>query len=217
MVICYPLQNQNDYIELKYSLRSLKFLTEPFEVVIVGDKIPDWITSITQIKLPDIPGQKQISIKRKILAALEYSQTIFFMNDDIFLMKPTDPNSYPYYWSGKLKAIRESGTKPLQTALEAVKKPIKHFDVHTPIIYDQRFKEIAEKYPQHTIIKSMYSNHLEIEGTEMTDCKILKEGSQEAIKQRINGSPCFSSSAGGLKSTLKVLRELFPYKSKYEL
>lgn len=68
MVIVYPLQHQNDYTELRYSLRSLeKYFTGSYEVVVVGDKIPDWLTGVTQIVIPDITGRKQLTIKKKNL------------------------------------------------------------------------------------------------------------------------------------------------------
>ena len=102
MIVCYPLTTQLDYTELRYSLRSIeKYLQDVEEVIIVGDNLPDWINNVTQIILPDIKGKKQLSIRRKILAALNYTDEILFMNDDVYFLKPS--NDFPYYYHGYLK------------------------------------------------------------------------------------------------------------------
>lgn len=217
ITVVYPLTVQLDYTELKFSLRSLeKYLPQPFEVVIVGTELPEWINNITQIELPDVRGRKQLSIKKKILAALEYAEEILFMNDDIYLLQPGIEN-IPYYYSGDLSIIRESGTKPLQKKLEQLGKPQKHFDIHVPIIYKQDFKQVIRELPEDTIIKSAYCNYLEIEGEEMPDCKIQKVMAAKVIKELIKDRVCFSTGPQGLKSSLPVLNELYPHKSQYEI
>lgn len=215
-VIMYPLQVQLDYTELKYSLRSIeKYITKPLEVLIVGEVIPDWITNITHLKLKDIPGRKQLSIRRKILAALEYSDEVFFMNDDIYLLNSTNPANYPFYYSGDLSTIGETGGRLLMDQLKAQNKPTKHFDTHVPIIYERaKFKEL-EGFGADCIIKSMYCNYHEIEGIELPDFKINKKTSDLA-RVFNQGEPCFSTGPMGLQAALPILNELYPNKSKYE-
>lgn len=223
-VIMYPLQVQLDYTELKFSLRSLeKYIQEPFEVVIIGEILPGWITNITHLKLKDIPGRKQLSIRRKILAGLEYSDEVFFMNDDIYLLNPANTANYPFYYSGDLSTIGETGGRLLMDQLKAQNKPILHYDIHTPIIYERaKFKEL-EVFGADCIIKSMYCNYHEIEGRYCVDMKYNKKQDSESIKQEIrhwmwvNDQPCFSTGPQGLLSVLPVLENLFPNKSKYEL
>lgn len=215
MLVVYPLTVQKEYTELMYSLRSIeKHLSQPYEIVIIGEKIPDWIKNITWINLPDIPGKKQLSIRRKILAALEYGEEILCMGDDIYLLQG---KTFQYYYKPTLKGYAESGAKQVMEQLLTMGKTIKNFDIHHPIIYDQRFKEVSLSFAGECIIKSMYANYLNIEGIESTDCKILKDIKSELIRSFIKDRPCFSTGPTSLRSALVVLNELFPYKSKFEL
>ncbi len=215
MIVVYPLTVQQDYTELKFSLRSIeKFLPE-CEVVIVGDYIPEWLTGVTQIHLPDVPGRKQLSIRRKILAALEYSEEIFFMNDDLFLLKPMTEF---YYWHGYLKNYSEAGSKPLEKQLEAMDKPTYHYDGHYPLIYKRnKFKEASEHFTDDCIIKSMYCNYHRVTTSVFApDCKILRKTKPEDIKKFIEDKPCFSTGVYSLPSALPILENLFPNKSNFE-
>jgi hypothetical protein len=215
--VMYPLANQLDYIELRFSLRSVeKYISEPIEVVIVSEMLPDWITNITHLRLKDIPGRKQLSIRRKILAGLEYSKEVFFMNDDIYLLKPTDTKDYPYYFSGDLSKIGEGGARPLMNQLQAQGKPKKHFDIHVPIIYESAKFKALEGFGADCIIKSMYCNYHEIEGIDLPDFKINKKTPVTEIMERIKSEPCFSTGPQGLQSALPVLEKLYLNKSKYE-
>lgn len=214
--VCYPLTVQLDYTELKFSLRSIeKYLQPPFDVVIVGDNLPDWINNVVNIELPDLNGRKQISIRRKILAALEYAEEILFLNDDLYLLQPAE--MFPYYWHGYLKNYSESGSRPLFDKLEYLGKPTKHYDGHMPIIYKRDFKEVSKKFSEDCIIKSMYANYLEIEGTFASDCKLLKSTSLGDVRNFIKDRHCFSTGRHSLQSALCILEELFPKPSKYEI
>lgn len=214
MTICYPLTAQLDYTELKYSLRSIeKYLTPPFEVVIVGNVVPEWINHITQIHLPDVHNKKQLSIKRKILAALEYTEEILFLNDDIFFLKPIA--NFPYYYHGYLKHYPEAGSKQLLKQLETINKPALHFDGHMPIVYKQDFKEL--NFSDECIIKSQYCNYFEIPGKFTADCKLLKNTKPEDIRNFIADKDCFSTGVYSIASALPILEELFPEPSKFEI
>lgn len=215
MTIVFPLTVQLDYTELKYSLRSIEKFLPHAEVVIMGDNLPEWITGVTQIELSDVPGKKQLSIRRKILAALEYSEEILFFNDDIYLLKPID--KFPYYYHGYLKNYSESGSKPLEKQLTVMNKPVKHFDGHYPLIYDQKFKEVSKLFTEDCIIKSMYANYLDIEGEFLPDCKILKASKPEDVRNFIKDRSCFSTSVYSLAAALPVLEELYQNRSKFEI
>lgn len=216
MTVVYPLTNQKEYGELRYSLRSLeKFMAGSFDVVIIGDKLPNWITNVTLINISDIPNKKQLSIKQKIIAALEIHDEVLCMADDIYLLQETD--SFPNYYSGMLKGYAESGAKQLLDQLEAMGKPTKKFDIHHPIIYRNNFKEISEKFTDNVIIKSMYCNYLEIEGVATKDCKPSKEMKTDRLLEFMHGKRFLSTGAFSFKSAMIVLNELFPFKSKFEV
>lgn len=213
----YPLAEQNDYTELRYSLRSLKFLTEEIEVVVVGRIIPDWLTGVTQIKYPDRLGQKQVNIKTKVAAALHYAKKVFHIHDDCYLLKPSDPGDYPYYHFGSLRRVGEPGALELRKELEAMGKPTRCFDGHQPLIYDQRFLKSFINFSSTTIVKSAFCNYYEIEGVEIADMKIMKKTDERVVERMIENRSYFSTDISGLGSCLRLLNQLFPNKSKYEI
>lgn len=213
-MIAIPVVQQSDHTDLRFALRSFeKFLPEQ-EVLILGEA-PDWITRVTQICIPDIRGRKQLSIRKKILAALEYSKEILFLNDDIYLLEPW--KEFDYYSHGTLAQYNEPGSKPLLNELKGIGKPLVHFDGHFPIVYTQEFKEVSKYFSSDCIIKSMYCNFLEIEGKLIEDCKIHRQEKPQAVRDFITGKKCFSTTASSLPSTLFILEELFPQPSKYEI
>lgn len=217
MTVAIPLTVQIDYSELKYSLRSIeKYLQQPYEVVIIGNVIPDWITNITQISLPDVPGKKQFSIRRKILAALEYADEILFLNDDLYFLQPA--TEFHYYWHGMLKNYSETGTRQVEKQLQAQGRPVKHGDGHYALVYERdKFREASENFTEDCIIKSMYINYHNIEGVFAPDCKLLRKMKPEQIKDFIKDKPCFSTGIYSIESALPILQELFPLASKYEI
>lgn len=212
MDIMIPLKPQDDYTELKYTLRSIKKWAD--EVLIVGEDLPEWIKNVTWIPIKDIPGRKQLSIRKKIISALEYKKEFLFLSDDVYLL--TEPKKV-FYSSGTLNQIGESGSKPLAQQLQAINKPIKCFDVHCPIFYEREKFKPLERFTGDCIIKSMYGNFHEVESVTMPDYKVNQKLTPEQIKLAISNRPYFSTGPQGLKYALPVLAELFPFKSKFEL
>jgi hypothetical protein len=212
MEIMYPLFSQSDYTELKYSLRSIEKWAD--EVIIVGETLPEWIKDVTWIELADIKSRKQLSIRKKIIFALEYKSEFLFLSDDVYLL--TEPKKV-FYSAGTIKEIGESGARPLHAQLEAIGKPIRCFDVHCPIWYKREKFKALEIFTSDCIIKSMYGNFHEEETINMPDFKVNRKMTIEEIKQAIKNRPYFSTGPQGLQYALPVLRELFPNKSKFEL
>ena len=215
MTVAYPLKSQSDHTELRYSLRSIeRFYRRPTEVLIIGEKLPDWITNVTLIRVEDITSRKQLTIKYKILAALEYSKEIFFMNDDVYLLQPPD---YKYHYHGDLISVGEAGARPLRNQLLNMGLPTKNFDGHYPLVYKQDFVQILDKFAHDVIVKSAYCNYLQIEGEYVPDNKLITQKREEDIKGFIHGRPSFSTGAHSLARTLPILHEYFPNKSRYEV
>lgn len=212
MIFMIPLHPQEDYTELKFVLRSLEKWAD--EVIIVGDDLPSWIKNVTWIPIKDISGRKQLSIRKKIISALEYKSEFLFLSDDVYLLTETQKI---YYSDGSIKNRGESGSRPLQIQLEGMGKPLKDYDVHCCIYYErEKFKEL-EVFQAECIIKSAYGNFHELESIEMWDFKVNKKMAPEEIKQAIKNRPYFSTGPQGLKYALPVLEELWPLKSRFEL
>lgn len=215
MRIMYPLAAQLDYTELKFSLRSIdKFYSDP-EIIIVGDVIPDWLTNVTQISLPDIRGQKQWTIKRKILSAFGITNSFLFMNDDVYLLERW---KHIYYYHGYLKNYAESGSKQVENVLIDLGMSTKLYDGHYPLFYERnRFINACSNFPKDSIIKSMFCNYHEVEDEFILDCKLLKPGTQTQIHAFIKNRSCFSTGALSIQSAIPILEELYPYKSQFEI
>lgn len=214
MTIAIPLKRQNDYTELKFSLRSIEKFVENPEVLIIGEELPKWIDNVTWIKVKDMDGRKQLSVKRKILAALEYSDEILFSNDDIYFLKKT---KIPYYHNGDLKGYSYTGSKELQKELKAMGKPTKSFELHVPIIFKKDFKEIIKNFSADTLIRSAYANYLEIEGEQTIDCKFVKSPKPGEVTSAIETKPFISTGVYSIHAVKPFLEQLFPSPSKYEL
>lgn len=214
MTVAYPLKKQSDYTELRYSLRSIALYLQPKEVLIIGEKLPDWINNVTWIYLPDIVSKKQLTIKYKTLAALQYSKQVLQMNDDVYLLSPYVPG---YYYHGDLKSVGESGAKPLLKELEKLNKPTKNYDGHYPISYDNRFTEVFSNFNEDVIVKSAYCNYLGIDGEFVPDNKIITINKQDEIRKFVDGRSSFSTGSYSFESCKFILQELFPNKSVYEL
>jgi hypothetical protein len=212
-------------IELKYALRSIeKNLKGVKNIIIVGEKPSFLSDEIIHIPLNDC-GRKQLSIKRKIEAAIKderCTETFLFSNDDIFQLKKQRIDTYPYYYSGDLPTVREKGARHTENRLKQLNKPTKQFDCHFPILYTKEgFKEAMSAFDwanEDHLIKSSYANYHEIKGTEIKDLKISTHLNYQRIKQEIEGRPCYSiGDYCDFHEMLKVWNELFPEPSKYEL
>jgi hypothetical protein len=212
MTFMIPLKPQDDYTELKYCLRSIANGAD--EVIIVGSDLPEWITRITWIDVSDIVGKKQLSIRKKIISALEYKPEFFFLSDDVYLL--TEPTK-EFYSSGTIRQIGEGGARQLADQLEAKRKPIRCFDVHCPIWYEKEKFNALEVFTSECIIKSMYGNFHEVESINMPDFKVNRKMTPAEIKEAIKNRPYFSTGPQGLQYALPLLQELWPYKSKFEL
>ena len=211
MVIAFPLKSQSDYSELKYSLRSIERFYRGNEVVIIGSKLPDWIDNVTWIRVEDIPNRKQLTIKYKILAALEYTDEIYFMNDDVFLLEPP---TFKYYYHGDLASVGESGARPLLKQLQSFGKPTKNFDGHYPLVYRKDFKKVLDNFAHDVIVKSAYCNYLGIEGELIPDNKIISKKAD--VKQFIQDRNSLSSGTTSWPIIQPVVAEMFKGKSMYE-
>lgn len=215
-------------LELLYCLRSIeKNLTGYGNIVIVGH-LPEIINpdSVIHIPFKDSPN-KQANIRNKILAAFDderVTETILFANDDHILLPKialesiTAPN-FPYFYFGDLSQAAEKAARISGLQLREAGNPTKWFDLHSPIVYKKDlFNEAMKHYSEDCSIKSIYANHWFIEGVECSDLKINSNLRYERIVQEIEGRYFFSYGDYGINAPMKrVLSELFPEPSKYEL
>lgn len=222
MDIVYILKDSsyNDYIELRYSLRSLVNI-EHNNVYIVSRNLPDWVKNVKHIKCCDIYGTNQLNALNKIATACKenISEEFILMNDDFYILKPTE---VPYLCNGTLKElinyrnVKSDYTDCLKRTDKLFKNTI-NFEIHFPIIYNkQKFLDLYNHYRLDNgyVLRSLYCNHYGIKGVENKDNKIYSRSSFEN-----KDVPFMSSSDGYVNTTRfnKTMDSILPTKSEYEV
>jgi hypothetical protein len=235
MNVVYILGNGSTWEnnELRYSLRSLKYLegfNSESKVFIIGVR-PIFLKNIIHVPAKDnYPNKNQNAIK-KILIACEQEEIendFLLMNDDFLFMKP---QAYKLYGRDSLKLSYEKFKKRYGGSkyINCIKNSIsyletkgilepKDFEIHYPIVYNKnKFKEIFsdlnwKKTPY--LHRSIYGNMLNLTHELTVDFKIFDLNNFN--KMKFNK---FISSDNHL-TNLRVFRlfckESFPFISKFE-
>lgn len=225
--------------ELRYSLRSLvKFGSNFRHIVIVGEKLPEWIENVYWVKQLPTNYNHEHNIYENILAACEapiITERFLGWQDDYFLTKPIDCNNYPFYYNGTLedgikRRIRFDGyaisLNNSKTILASRNCPTLNFDVHCPIEYTKtgfvaHVSTVDWKVGNGYVIKSLYANsvfpHGSPEIASMRDLKVTNCESIKTFEAQIADRHIFSISDRGLSEAMKnFLRKSYPEKSRYE-
>lgn len=219
MQVVITVTPQTDHTELRYCLRSLvKYLDDLDGVTVVGGVIPDWLTEVEWIQLPDMAGHKQANIKRKIIAALLRHEKIFYIPDDVYLLKHCVTAKFPYLYDGELvKRNKEGSASRLKQRLIELGKSYWNFDCHYPLVYEKDFIEIIKNFDSGCIIKSAYCNMKGVNGVRTRDAKIVSASFPHQIRKHCEGLLAFSTGDNSRISCVPYLQELFPEMSKFEV
>lgn len=221
--VVYALGNKSRHqnIEIRFSLRSVeKHLQGFLDVWIVGER-PDFLQNINHISATDPHEVPDRNIMEKIkLACLhpEISDPFLFFNDDHYLLSDFKADEFPYYydmtiWDKIKKRGYDSYGQRMQNTMKHLQmngKQTKNFDIHTPILYGkQEFIDIVTTVDWEKkhgfVIKSLYANSLNIEGTYLKDCK-----------HNYPCQPIYSTFPKIPNNIQKFLFEKFPEKSNFE-
>jgi len=221
MDVVYPIKDvsDNDFVELRYSLRGLENI-EHDRVIIVGGK-PDWIQNVVHVDQDDISPLKGLNTSWKIRAALAVTSNDFIlMNDDIFLLKP---QVVKYYHQGKLKENVERKAsilnysrywQDMHRTSQLFDNPL-DYELHYPFIFNKdKLMALSKKYPTnktYTFSRTLYGNEYGVGGEYMEDNKALS-------LDTFTGDLFVSSSDQLLvdHSFIQALDNYFPDKSPYE-
>lgn len=226
--VLYILGTGSHYhnFELKMSLRALEKNLSGFDKVWLVGECPDWIQNVNHIPYPDdLSRPSDYNIMRKVSRACEekeLSENFFFINDDHIIMQPFDAPAFPYFCEPSLEKyiIRRNADTYAKRAINTLKYlkskdlPVKHFDIHYPIIYNKSlFLEHVTNAVDWTreayIIKSMYANTLKIEGVEAKDYKIGRTLPPEDVQ-------CFSTTPRFRHNVQRYLLQNFKRPSRFE-
>lgn len=232
MDVVIPFINSiNGDKELLYALRSAeRHIPNLDKAYVIGD-VPRWafnsdyLISVAAFDKKPIPSMKRdLNMMVKIAEACsmdEVSDYFIIMHDDNYLLKDFNPTTYWHQgqvWNGKGDyAIVEFNTR------KALGEKINNYDVHAPHCVQKDAFMRAMAYvdwmvPYGYAIKTLYAVVNGITGVYTSDCKMNVSWSVQVIQNMIRGREFFSIGDSAWKAEMvKVIRELYPNKSKYEL
>ncbi len=218
--------------ELRYCLRSIeKFARfEISKIWIIGDRTPT-LQNVNQVITENAGKSRDHKIFSKIAAACrirEVSDDFVMFNDDHFLLREID--RIPYWYDGTVEEIaayrryRDGYTKALQNThryLISYGLPTRYFDVHTPIVYNKekflKLEDMDWEVAYGYTIKSLYCNMNKISGEYLPDCKLNVDEGTDQMRRKLQGRPVFSVGDGSFPNSGRLLKELYPDKSKWEI
>lgn len=226
MDVLYIFKNSEDTdnLELKLSLRSLEANGKNIDKVFIVGDLPDWIQNVEYINVRDNYTRETNAFLKTLAACrLGISDDFLLMNDDFFMMKPFDSETYPYYVMGNVVSIDNPSrwqmvqNKTLNLLQSKGIDRVKDFRVHCPIRYNREkflsLSEYVEKVKNENIGYSprlLYGNLFVDETIECFDCKLWSDNNIAETKQG-----CISSKDGGF-DVLNKIEKIFNKSSKYE-
>lgn len=219
--------SKHDNLELRLSLRTLDANGKDIDkVFIVGNK-PEWVKDVIHIPAEDT-YQRMQNHASKVIKAIKngISDDFLLMNDDFFMLKTFDAETYPYYVKGELEHADETreNFKTYQKVLNktreyllenGVKKPLA-YNVHCPIRYNckkfLKFEPLFEKVKFEDIGYSwrcLYGNTFIKKAQVVKDCKYF----DDVWKESETG--CISTS-DNCDKILNELQNRYQNKSRWE-
>lgn len=229
--VVYPVKATPDgNEELRYSLRSLVNLPHR-RVFIIGDR-PKWCVNVIHAASPQTgPELSNVNAALKLVANTEaLSDDFVYMNDDFFIMRPTDKIE-PGYQMELLDRIDiyKRRKKWLQAySLITTRKRLvelgliglKSYELHTPMMLNKAnlraMYELCADMPLFAIRpKTMYGNLYNISGVQTDDVKNPIEDTQEAHATKLylsTDEDTFAHSTAG-----ELIRTKFPNPCAYEI
>lgn len=189
--VLYLVKPSEENDELKYSLRSLKNLNHG-RVFLAGYK-PSWVGAKYEHIPVEQSGKKYQNTRNNLITALQddrLSDDFILMNDDFFIMKPTDrvpplrrlrpiehyielfqkldPDSYYVQTMRQTRdLLREWGMQEIDS-----------YELHVPVIFNkQKLAKVLEMIPEGMMphIRTVYGNYYKIGGERIEDVKIIRD------------------------------------------
>lgn len=217
-------KSPNNDDELRYSLRSLKYVTDVGRVFITGER-PSFVQNIIHTQCDDI-GCRTINHWWKVTQTIlqtDISNDFVLMYDDIFFTKEISLSTYPYYNRGELKD-HSTGTpayienlKEAQRVLKKMGLPTVDYTLHVPCIYNRdnflKMRDLYTEYMDKSIapsVRCMYGNMFNVKTEYREDLKLRGK------ENNIGDKECFSTSDESFKYVREYLENTFPERCKYE-
>lgn len=203
--------------ELRYALRSIEaYFTDPFEIVIVGSRLPGWLQNVTYLHC--VNGLKT-ALK---VAADNYPEGFFWFYDDCCILKPTSAEEMRR--TPQCDKFSDNSTTKWQSSLVEIKKRLTS-EGYTP-------KDFSRPHGPYWFDKSMvdeaFNDWPEMSGKFPFETWILSKrghiGDTSPVKHyygKFNSPPSGHryvnySDAGNTPALRNWLDERFPRPSKFE-
>jgi len=217
--VVYFVKPSEENDELRISLRSLKNLNHG-KIVIVGHK-PTWVSDrIIHISTSQIEGEKYSNVRKNWLALLEddrISDTFILMNDDFYIMQPTEVveplrRIKPLDHYIELFAQLQANSHYVETMRRAhdllkewgINNP-DSYELHVPMLFEkQKVIELFDRVPEnvgHT--RTMYGNYYKLGGKRIEDVKIINDDQAITYDQRFLSTSDESYSHGKVGAYLR--------------
>lgn len=239
--IVIPLHSRTscDHNDLRYALRSIEMFVSGYrDIVIVTDKLPEWIKNIKHIYCQDTDRVlfKERNIATKVILACNdnsITDNFLFTNDDIFITQPFEAISMPYHYKNTIvgaakecnagNSYRKTIINTLNTFSKLGLVWDKYYDTHAPMVMNKNtFVEGMAKHDWARTaygfgMKTLYAEHARVDGDYYPDCKLNSKHTATEIMEIAGMRPYFSIGDGAICDDLwKTLDTLYPKKSKFE-
>lgn len=219
--------SKHDDMELRLSLRCLEKNAKGIGRVFIVGNCPDWVQNVVHIPAEDTWTPENNAFQ-KILKACrsDISDMFLLMNDDFFMLRPFDVETYPYYDRGYLEKKEEDTpyNRSINKTIEVLKMfgdRNTNYEVHCPIrIQKNKFllmTDIAEYFKKENtgvLCRSLYGN---IFDTSLEDFygPVEDPKNYDDEWKPVQETGCLSTS-DNCDNILKRIEEVCPLKSRCE-
>jgi hypothetical protein len=200
----------NDYRELRYTLRSLeKHMLDLGTVYLAGD-LPSWLTGVEILNILDIPNNPNRDVQNKLMFFCqqeEPTEDFLFCHDDTLANEDFTAEDLPFYCA--------------QEGQGSIHNPL-YFQVHTPVRYNRKYYSELFANPDNNKVASpraFYLNYYQAPATKIDEVVLRVGAGVKPYHEQIAGAPFYSLNdrAAGKPEFEQMMADLFPEPSKYEL
>lgn len=191
----------------------VKYFKDFDGIILVGDR-PTWFKGF-HLQHADIEKRKEYSVYRKLMSAYSIEQEpMLLCHDDVYALQPFGADMPNYYRGTCAEAITRTVERRFKDMFAACLPNWLNFEIHCPMVIDPgKIRDEDRDF----LLKTTYANRLKLPGTDIADCKIRSALSGAECECEIRNRPFFSTADNAKDGILRLLKELYPEKSKYEV
>ena len=233
MDIVYPLGTGSvwENNELRYSLRAVAENVKDLRNVWVVGERPDWLTNVRYLPVKDCfdrPTKNTFHKLQSVCREADLSDDFLWLNDDFFIIKPTEAATFPYYYKGVLPSgIRKSRLLAIESPVNTVnylqfhKLTMLDYRVHCPIRFNkQKVLDLPVAENEFGVVntRAVYGNYYKVGGIEHKEVLLAPSRSVPQIEHYLADKDWFSimSLTGKYWNFRKYIEQRFPNPSPFE-